>query len=60
MNHPLAHRAGIAAFFGALYHMGALCPKCESATRPTSKKWAKCKKCGERVERKELPAEPRP
>ena len=33
---------------------GAMCPKCGYGTRATSKRWAKCKKCGHRVERKPM------
>ena len=54
-EHPLATKDGLALFLGCLFHVGAMCPKCGFGTRVTSKKWAKCKKCGERVERRELP-----
>ena len=54
-DHPLATERGLELFIGLLFHVGAMCPKCGFGTRVTSKKWAKCKKCGERVERKELP-----
>ena len=43
-------------FMAVLAHTGAMCPKCGFATRRTSKNWAKCKKCGERVARLELPS----
>ena len=46
---PLASRLGIAVVVGALLTMGAMCPKCGYGTRVTSKRWAKCKRCGERV-----------
>jgi hypothetical protein len=51
IKHPLAHKNGIDAFFGLMIASGLLCPKCSYATRATSKNWAKCKKCGERVRR---------
>jgi uncharacterized protein (DUF983 family) len=44
--------------FSALIFMGEMCPKCGHGTRVTSKRWAKCKKCGERVERRGLPELP--
>lgn len=50
----LANRQHLMTFMGVLLHMGALCPKCGYATRNTSKRWAKCKRCGERVERRKL------
>lgn len=48
----LASRDGIALTLGILFGMGAMCPKCGYGTRVTSKRWAKCKKCGERVARR--------
>ena len=39
-----------------LFAMGAMCPKCGYGTRNTSKNWARCKKCGERVRRRALDA----
>lgn len=42
-------------FVAVLAVTGAMCPKCGFATRKTSKNWAKCKKCGERVARHALP-----
>lgn len=50
-DRPLAHKDGIRLVFGLLMASGAMCPKCGFGTRVTSKKWARCKKCGERVER---------
>jgi tRNA(Ile2) C34 agmatinyltransferase TiaS len=35
-----------------MMRMGAACPSCGFGTRVTSKRWAKCKRCGERVERR--------
>jgi tRNA(Ile2) C34 agmatinyltransferase TiaS len=52
----LATEEGVELFCGLLALMGAMCPKCGHGTRVTSKRWAKCKKCGERVERRALPA----
>ena len=54
-EHPLATKQGLELFISALFHVGAMCPKCGFGTRVTSKRWATCKKCGERVERRELP-----
>jgi len=33
---------------------GDLCPKCGWGTRNTSKRWARCKKCNQRVPRKDM------
>jgi predicted Zn-ribbon and HTH transcriptional regulator len=54
-DHPLATQEGLELFIAALVHSGAMCPKCGFGTRAKSKKWAVCKRCGERVERKPLP-----
>jgi hypothetical protein len=54
-KHPLATKRGLNLMVALLFHTGAMCPKCSYGTRRTSKRWAKCKKCGERVERRELP-----
>ena len=45
MNHPNL------LVFGLLMASGAMCPKCGFGTRVKGKKWARCKKCGGRVER---------
>jgi tRNA(Ile2) C34 agmatinyltransferase TiaS len=55
MTHVLAHQEGIRIFIALLVHRGALCPKCAFGTRVVSKKWAKCKKCGDRIERRKMP-----
>lgn len=54
-THPLATKTGLELFIGALLYKGAMCPVCHFGTRVTSKRWAKCKKCNARVERRELP-----
>lgn len=54
-THPLATERGLALFIGLLAHTGAMCPKCGYGTRKTSKNWAKCKRCGERVARQPFP-----
>lgn len=50
-RYPFATKTGIELMFAMLLHEGAMCPKCGYGTRKTSKRWAKCKKCGERVSR---------
>lgn len=52
---PLVTERGLALFVGLLIHTGGMCPKCNHGTRVTSKRWARCKKCGERVQRKPMP-----
>jgi uncharacterized protein (DUF983 family) len=54
-EHLLATKGGLELFVGLLCYTGALCPKCSYGTRAISKKWRKCKKCGTKVERRELP-----
>jgi len=56
MSQVLANKDGIAIVIALMIHSGGMCPKCGHGTRATSRKWAKCKKCGERVERRELEA----
>lgn len=46
----------LAVFLGILAKRGSICPSCGFGTRVTSKRWAKCKKCGTRVERKAINA----
>lgn len=50
-DRPLAHKTGIQVVLGLLVASGGMCPKCGFGTRVTSKNWARCKKCGERVKR---------
>lgn len=54
-EHPLSTEDGLELFVELLFYTGAMCPKCGYGTRATSKRWARCKKCGERVERRKLP-----
>lgn len=53
---PLANRNGLALVVRHLVLAGACCPACGHGTRATSKRWAKCKQCGARVQRR-TPAE---
>jgi tRNA(Ile2) C34 agmatinyltransferase TiaS len=50
----LANRDHLSAVLAVLFATGAMCPKCGYATRRTSKRWARCKQCGERVPRRDL------
>jgi uncharacterized protein (DUF983 family) len=52
----LANEKHLEAFLLMLVYMGAMCPKCGFGTRAISKKWRKCKRCGEKVARRELPS----
>ena len=54
MDHVLARRDGLALVLALLLGSGAMCPKCGFGTRVTSKRWAKCKRCGERVLRRTM------
>jgi tRNA(Ile2) C34 agmatinyltransferase TiaS len=56
VKHILANRTGIAVVATLLMGSGAMCPTCGHGTRVTSKRWAKCKKCGERVARRDMEA----
>jgi len=47
----LANKNHLSFFLEVLVAMGALCPVCGKGTRRTSKRWARCKECGERVRR---------
>jgi len=46
-----ANQKHLNVFVGLLCVTGAMCAKCGHGTRKTSKRWARCKKCGERVAR---------
>jgi uncharacterized protein (DUF983 family) len=50
-RHPLATVTGFGLIVGFLLRTGAMCPACGHGTRATSKRWARCKGCGERVRR---------
>lgn len=50
----LANKRHLSAMIGILVLSGAMCPKCGHGTRRTSKRWAKCKQCGERVARQSI------
>jgi predicted Zn-ribbon and HTH transcriptional regulator len=54
-DHILATEGGPELVMALLIFKGAACPKCGYATRRTSKRWARCKRCNERVERRALP-----
>lgn len=58
-DHPLATKRGLFTFLGILAYQGSICPQCGYGTRAKSKKWRECKKCGTKVERRELPKPPR-
>lgn len=47
----LANRRHLSLVMLLLMRSGSLCDKCGHGTRVTSKNWAKCKQCGERVKR---------
>lgn len=48
-----ANRSHLSLLVAIMVHMGALCDACGTGTRATSKRWAKCLKCGKRIERKD-------
>lgn len=50
----LASRDGLALMFTLMVRSGGLCPKCFQGTRVTSERWARCRECGERVERRDM------
>lgn len=56
-QHPLATVGGICAVLGILLRDGAMCPTCGHGTRVTSRRWARCVKCGGRVRRGVVKAE---
>ena len=49
-QHPLATVTGLGLVIGFLLRDGAMCQKCGSGTRAKAKRWARCKRCGERVQ----------
>lgn len=49
--HVLAQKDGIMLVGLLLLGSGAQCRRCGYGTRATSKNWARCKRCGERVRR---------
>jgi uncharacterized protein (DUF983 family) len=51
-QHPLATAIGLGLVLGFLLRDGAMCPACGHGTLVTSKRWARCKRCNERVQRK--------
>ena len=51
----LANSNHLALVLACMMFSGGMCPKCGHGTRVTSKRWAKCKKCGKRCERRDLP-----
>jgi len=53
-KYPLATKTGIEMMITMLIVSGAMCHKCGYGTKKTSKRWARCKRCGERVEIKEV------
>ena len=55
LRHPLSSRDGLAFACGFLVALGKMCPKCGYGTRVTSKRWARCTKCGRRVARGFVP-----
>jgi uncharacterized protein (DUF983 family) len=50
-KHPFATKTGVEMIVGLLCLTGSMCPKCGYGTRRTSKRWARCKQCGDRVAR---------
>jgi tRNA(Ile2) C34 agmatinyltransferase TiaS len=48
----LASIGGMTLVVAHLYATGALCSECGYGTRVTSKRWARCKRCGARVRRR--------
>lgn len=55
MSGIFASKRGIELILALLFHTGAMCDQCGHGTRVTSKRWARCKKCGARVERRPMP-----
>lgn len=54
-EHPLATKDGLEIFLAILFHRGAMCDDCGYGTKVINKRWAKCKKCGKKVQRMTLP-----
>lgn len=52
----LCKRPHMELFLAILVSTGAICPECGHGTRVTSKRWARCKKCDKRVERRPVPS----
>ena len=55
IKHVLANKRGIELVVGLLVYSGAMCDQCGFGTRVTSKRWAKCKRCGARCARRPMP-----
>jgi len=53
MNKPLANKHGISLAIALMIASGDMC-ECGHGTRATSKKWAVCKKCGTRTQRRKM------
>lgn len=51
MKHALANLSGVAVVTALLLKSGAMCDQCGFGARATSKRWARCKRCGARVAR---------
>lgn len=47
----LATKSGISVVVALLLQSGAMCEQCGFGTRVTSKRWARCKRCGHRNRR---------
>lgn len=55
MSNLLATKQGLTDLYSVLIYCGDMCPKCGYGTRKTSKNWARCKQCNERIPRRPLP-----
>lgn len=53
-KHPLATLGGIELMLALMVGSGGMCIKCGHGTRVTSKRWAKCKSCGHRNQRRPM------
>lgn len=56
----LANLSHLSIVVGLMVATGGMCAKCGHGTRVTSKNWARCKKCGEKVRRHKLAPLPSP